>query len=446
VRRDERIVLSVASLGHALCHVSTLVLQQVIFEASRDLKTASIGWLVTLGAVLVGAGAIPSGALGDRFGNRRMYAVYLALLAVAGATAAAARDVALFAPAVALVGLAASFHHPVGLAWLSEAIPEQRARALGIHGFVGHFGSTLAPLLVLRIHQSVGWRQAYAVVAVAAALLFAALRLAPRTAAERGAPAIPADALGNAPTKRSIPWRLALVPAMVILMVAMTPNGLVHQGFWSSWTSFVKDETGATPHSGPGAAALSLAPLAEQAHAVVPAWLRGAAKEGESALGPIAGALATLVLAFGSIGELFGGHWARRGATLRLYAAMNAASAVGLAGLCFLRGPALLVAGALFAFFHFGTQPVENDLVARRVDPRVRGLAYGLKFVVTFGIGGLVSVPTIAGWEAFGFTPVFAALGAIALLSALFVAWLGRREKRGALGAVSAAPPAPRAP
>ena len=85
-----------------------------------------------------------------------------------------------------------------------------------------------------------------------------------------------------------------------------------------------------------------------------------------------------------------------------------AASAVGLAGLCFLQGPWLLAAGGLFAFFHFGTQPVENDLIARRADPRVRGLAYGLKFVVSFGIGSLAAQPSIRGWQQHGFAPVFA--------------------------------------
>jgi len=421
-------VLAVASLGHALCHVSTLILQQVIFEASRDLKTASIGWLVTLGSFLMGFGAIPSGLLGDRFGPRRVYGVYLLLLTIAAAAAAAAPGVVLFVPAVALVGIAASFHHPVGLAWISEAIPERRAKAMGIHGFIGHFGSTLAPLLVLRLHESVGWRHSYTVVAACALVLLGALAITPRTPEEQAARAI-------ALPQRAFPWRLALAPAVVVLLIAMIPNGLVHQGFWSTWTSYVKDEVGATPHAGPGASALSLAPMADAAERTLPGWLLGASKDGpsgEGRLGPVAGALATIVLAFGSLGELAGGHWARRGSSLALYAAMNLASAFGLAGLCFLRGPALLAAGAVFAFFHFGTQPVENDLVAKRSAPSVRGFAYGLKFVITFGLGSLAASPAIAGWSRFGFPAVFAALAGLAGVGVVSTLLLARRERRAA--------------
>jgi MFS family permease len=416
-------VLAVASIGHALCHVSTLVLQQVVIEAGRELGSAAVGWLVALGAFLMGFGAIPGGVLGDRFGSRRVYGWYLALLMVAGFAAATAPSVWLFAPAIALVGVAASFHHPVGLAWIAESIPEQRARAMGIHGFVGHFGSTLAPLLVLRLHESVGWRHAYTVIALAAALTFVALKTTPITtgeAASRPPPGTP---------RAAIPWKLALVPGMVVLLLAMVPNGLVHQGFWASWTSFLKDEVGATAHSGPGPATLSLAPLAVDAQQRLPGWLLGRAGPGESLLGPVAGALATLVLALGSFGELAGGWWARRNNSLGLYAAMNAASAVGLAGLCLLDGPWLLAAGGLFAFFHFGTQPVENDLIARRADPRVRGLAYGLKFVVSFGIGSLAAQPAIGGWQRHGFAPVFGALAGITVLGVAGVVLLARRDR-----------------
>lgn len=425
--RDQRMVLAVASLGHALCHVSTLILQQVIFEASRDLGMAGIGWLVTLGALLMGFGAIPAGLLGDRYGARRVYQAYLALLAVAAGAAAAAPDARIFVPAVALIGIAASLHHPVGLAWISEAIPQARPKALGIHGFVGHFGSTLAPLLVLRLHEGVGWRHAYTVIAAAAALLLVLLRATPVTAGEGEGRERAAVAGGTGSG-----WRLALVPAIVVLLVVMTPAGLVHQGFWATWTSFVKDEVGATPPVGPDPPELTLAPLAARAQEALPGWLLGRAGTGEGSLGPVAGALATLVLVFGSVGELVGGWWARRGGSLPLYAVMNFMSALGLAGLCFLRGTALLAAGALFAFFHFGAQPVENDLVARRSAPGVRGLAYGLKFVVTFGIGSLAATPVIAGWQSVGFEPVFAALAGLTFAGVIATVWLAQRERRGA--------------
>ena len=109
---------------------------------------------------------------------------------------------------------------------------------------------------------------------------------------------------------------------------------------------------------------------------------------------------------------------------------MNVVSAAGLIGVAVLRGPSLLAAGALFTFCHFGTQPLENELIARRVDARARGLAYGLKFVVSFGIGSLATDPAIAGWRQFGFPPVFLALAGAACGGALVTLLLARRETR----------------
>ncbi len=456
MRSNERIVLAVASLGHALCHVSTLVLPQVISEAARDLGTAQIGVIVALGPFLMGFGAVPAGLLGDRFGPRRIYRLYLALLLVAAAAAAFAPSVWLFVPAAALVGLAASFHHPVGLAWITEALPEQRARAMGIHGFVGHFGSTLAPLLVLGLEQRVGWRCAYGVVAIAALLLAGVLTLARRTNGEQQHEAGRGSGGPTLGGWGRVPWRLAWVPAMVVLLLAMVPNGLVHQGFWSTWTSFVKEQVGAVAAkpanavaaaeavpAAPGSPA-TLAPLAQRVAELVPAAWWGSAVHADSsgatraASGPplaaVAGAIATFVFAFGSLGELMGARWAKRRGGLALYAAMNAVSALGLIGAAFLRGPWLLVAGALFTFFHFGTQPVENELVARRADPRVRGVAFGLKFVVSFGIGSLATDPAIAGWSRYGFSPVFLALAGLALGGALSVALGGVLVARRASG------------
>ena len=420
MERSERSVLVVASGGHALCHVATLVLQQVVVEAARDLGIAAIGWVVALGPFLMGFCALPAGLLGDRFGARRVYRAYLALLALASGLAAFAPGAWLFVPAAALIGVAAAFHHPVGLAWIGEALPRQRAQAIGIHGFVGHFGSTLAPMLVLLLAQSVGWRHTYRVVGLAAALLLLLLLLTRTTPGERD------FALHHAGERRSqLPWRLVLAPALLLVMAAMVGNGLVHQGYWATWSSFVRAQAGVLPDPPPGSAT-SLQPLLERLAALLPdGWRAG--KEGGALLALLAGPIATFVLAFGSFGELFGARLAKRGGGLRLYAGMNCLSALGLLGVALLPGSALLLAGALFTFCHFGTQPLENELIARKVDPRVRGLAYGLKFVVSFGIGSLATDPAIAGWRDHGFPPVFVALAGVALGGALVSVAAARR-------------------
>jgi len=423
VTRSERSVLWVGSLGHALCHIATLVLAQVVVEAGRSLAIAPsrMGPVVALAPFLMGLFAVPAGALGDRFGLRRVYRIYLAALAGGGLLAALAPNATVFLVAVALIGVATAFHHPVALAWLGEALPTQRARALGIHGFVGHFGSTLAPFLVLLLAQQVGWRHAYSVIAVAATVLLCVL-LAARASAGELAAATARQARGRAP----LPWLLVLRPALLVALLAMVANGLIHQGFLSTWTAMVRAHVGAQPAAPPTAP--SLAPLAERIGALLP--------EGGSAVA-VAGALATFVLAFGSLGELLGGRLARRGGSLRTYAVMNALSAAGLAVAAVASGGLLLAGGALFAFCHFGTQPLENELIARRIDARVRGLAYGFKFVVTFALGSVATTPVVHGWQRHGFAPVLWALVGITLsgvATTLLVHWRERAAQRASSG------------
>ena len=52
-----------------------------------------------------------------------------------------------------------------------------------------------------------------------------------------------------------------------------------------------------------------------------------------------------------------------------------------------LEGAALLTTACAMSFFMFAVQPVENTLLARYSPPKLRGLLYGLKFVVVFGAG-----------------------------------------------------------
>ena len=62
-----------------------------------------------------------------------------------------------------------------------------------------------------------------------------------------------------------------------------------------------------------------------------------------------------------------------------------------------LGGMQMLVAAVAMAFFMFAVQPVENTLLARYTAPRLRGRIYGLKFILTFGVG-MGSGTHLSGW------------------------------------------------
>lgn len=81
----------------------------------------------------------------------------------------------------------------------------------------------------------------------------------------------------------------------------------------------------------------------------------------------------------------------------------------------------LILLAALHSFFLLGMQPLENTLVARLTPAWMRSSAYGMKFILTFGVGAL-SIKLIKvveqGW---GLSLVFPILGTISILLVLMI-------------------------
>jgi hypothetical protein len=75
----------------------------------------------------------------------------------------------------------------------------------------------------------------------------------------------------------------------------------------------------------------------------------------------------------------------------------------------------LVLLATFHSFFLLGMQPVENTLVARLTPPSLRSSAYGMKFVLTFGVGA-VAVKIIKIVEnTRGIEAVFPSLGIVSL-------------------------------
>ncbi|MCI5222237.1 MAG: hypothetical protein D3924_06085 [Candidatus Electrothrix sp. AR4] len=92
----------------------------------------------------------------------------------------------------------------------------------------------------------------------------------------------------------------------------------------------------------------------------------------------------------------------------------------------------LVLLATLHSFFLLGMQPVENTLVARLTPSWMRSSAYGMKFVLTFGVGALsVKIVKIVeqGW---GLHAVFPTLGlvSVALVGAIGVLIISTPEIR----------------
>ncbi len=163
----------------------------------------------------------------------------------------------------------------------------------------------------------------------------------------------------------------------------------------------------------------------------LPSFLAGADVAGNPMT---AGFLTTLILlAGGCLGQISGGLLADSLGARRIYLVL-VSSLIPLSILLALFTGAILpalVAGFL-AIGMFAQQPVENSLLAESTSHGRRSTTYGLKFVLTFGIGALGAEVVGMIWEEFaGLRPVFYVMAASAgLMTGLLLVfhWYSRQE------------------
>ena len=164
------------SLAHALVHVFELSLSSVeqVIGDEFQLGKAWTGKLGTAFRLPFGLGALLAGFLADRIGPKRMLCGYLfgsMVVSLAMPFADQPNQVML---AMILLGCFASIYHPAGLSLLSQvSTPENRGRALGIHGILGSLGICAAPFMAAVVFYLNGdqWRYYYLMLAIPVAVV-----------------------------------------------------------------------------------------------------------------------------------------------------------------------------------------------------------------------------------------------------------------------------------
>jgi MFS family permease len=159
-----RLSLLFSCLGHAYMHLFTAFYFVIVLALEVDwrLPYHELIKLWTLGALLVGLGALPAGWLGDRWSATGMMVVYFLGLGLAGIVCGLLDTPTALLVGLAAIGLFASIYHPVGIAWLVRNA-ERRGKALGINGIFGSVGVALAGLTAGALIDAFGWRAAFIV-------------------------------------------------------------------------------------------------------------------------------------------------------------------------------------------------------------------------------------------------------------------------------------------
>jgi EmrB/QacA subfamily drug resistance transporter len=189
-----RWVLTVTVLGSSLAFMMASIINVALpaIQETYGATVTEMQWVASAYTVLLAALTITGGAVGDRFGRRRVFQAGVAALALASIAGSLAPTALLLIAARAAQGLAAALLVPNSLALLSAAFPRaERGAAIGTWSAATSLVGALSPMLGGWFVDAGSWRVAFAtIVPVALLTLAVAARRVPDPPIMRRAPAV----------------------------------------------------------------------------------------------------------------------------------------------------------------------------------------------------------------------------------------------------------------
>ena len=405
---NQRRIILLTSIGHALCHIAELAYAAVIpaVMAEFAITADQAALLAVPGFVLFGVGAVPAGFWSDRRGSQVAMRAYFALVAAASLAVFFSRSPWSLGLGLTLLGAAISVYHPVGLAMLSHGCTN-RGRAMGINGVCGSLGVATGPAMgIFIISYFYDWRLTYAVIAALSIVGFAFAMLV-----RIDLPRFTARTVHSEDSRSSSSFAV-----LAILFVAMLVGGFNYRCMTTALPTFISTRT---------AAELT----ADDAQTESPNRSATHEERSTDVKGKGSSLLVFVIFALGGIGQLTGGLLADRFRPATLYCVAIGVS-IPLA-LLIDRAPGELglVAAGILAVFVFAEQPLENTMIAEATPAKWRSTVYGLKFILAFGVASFGVYVAGLVWRFHGLARVFDvyAIGAVAMV--LFAAIYALKQR-----------------
>ncbi|HEX6444443.1 MAG TPA: MFS transporter, partial [Streptosporangiales bacterium] len=156
-----RWVVFATVLGSSVAMLDSTVVNVALPALARDLSASIAGlqWTVNAYTLTLAGLILLGGALGDRYGRRRVFVVGVAWFAVASALCGAAQDVRMLIAARALQGIGGALLTPGSLAIIQSSFhPDDRPRAVGAWSGFGGVAGAIGPFLGGWLVSAAGWR------------------------------------------------------------------------------------------------------------------------------------------------------------------------------------------------------------------------------------------------------------------------------------------------
>ncbi|WP_326698353.1 MFS transporter [Streptomyces sp. NBC_01754] len=156
-----RWVILATVLGSSMAMLDSTVVNVALPRIGRDLGTdmAALQWTVNAYMLTLAGLILLGGALGDRFGRRRVFVVGIVWFAVASLCCGLAPNAGVLVAARALQGMGGALLTPGSLALIQASFQEDdRARAVGLWSGLGGVGSAIGPFVGGWLVDGPGWR------------------------------------------------------------------------------------------------------------------------------------------------------------------------------------------------------------------------------------------------------------------------------------------------
>ena len=182
--RTRWLALYVLCLGDLMIVLDTTIVNVALPSIRQDLgfSQTSLAWVVNAYLLTFGGFLLLGGRLGDLFGHRRLFLIGISLFTLASIACGISTTQGLLVGARAVQGLGGAVVSAVALSLMMNLFTEQaeRAKAMGIFGFVMAGGGSLGVLLGGILTDTINWHWIFLVnVPIGVAVVILTLRLLP---------------------------------------------------------------------------------------------------------------------------------------------------------------------------------------------------------------------------------------------------------------------------
>ena len=380
----EKIIIGISGSSHSLVHALMLTFPSLIpiIQKEYNVGLDTLGFVVSISALLFGLGAIPAGWLDRYLGGKKLMIIYQLGSSLSALVVAFSPNFTIMVVGLSFIGLFCSIYHPTGLTLISQSI-NKVSKGMAVHGMFGSLGSAFGPLLAVSLAGLISWRASYFVLGILNAILalITFINIPNKT-----------QIINNQPKKSN---RKTNKTALIYYFITNSFLGMAYYGF----TTFMPIH------------------LSENTFNFLP----------EISHNMKAGLFPTIVFLAGMIGALLGGKIGdkfdkRISFMIIILLNIPVFFLVGITS-----NITLIICSIMLGIIYFSNQPIGNTLVSEFSDNQNRGFVYGLGFFISFGIGSFAAGLSGVIAVNYGVSIVFPVMG-ILLFPGLIFSYLMYRS------------------